>query len=63
VTAPVEVVVTLRPDSPRWADMDSEAVTAAAREAVDALLYWPTLRGRGFRLVGVEAITPGEARR
>jgi hypothetical protein len=73
VTAPIEVVITLRPDSPRWADMDPEAVAAAAREAVDALLYRgacrlalelvATLRGRGLRLVGVEAITPGEARR
>jgi hypothetical protein len=59
----VEVVITLTPDSPRWVGMDPEAVAAAAREAVDALLYWPTLRGRGFRLAAVEALTPVEAPR
>ena len=58
MTAPVEVVITLTPDSPRWADMDPKAVAAATREAVDALLWGPTLRGRGFRMDAVEAITP-----
>lgn len=47
----VEVVVTLSPDSARWAAADPEAVAAAASDAVDALLWGPTLCGRGFHLV------------
>jgi hypothetical protein len=54
VSAPsrIEVVVTLTPDSPRWVFAGPEAVAVAASEAVDALLWGPTLRGRGFRLDG-----------
>jgi hypothetical protein len=48
-------VVTLTPDSPRWAFAVPEAVAAAASDAVDALLWGPTLRGRGFRLERIEA--------
>jgi hypothetical protein len=59
---PVEVVVRLIPDSPRWAAADPQAVAAAAADAVDALLWAATLRGRGFRLASVAVATEAEVR-
>jgi hypothetical protein len=61
--APVDVVVRLIPDSPRWAGAERQAVAAAAADAVDALLWAATLRGRGFRLESVAAVTEAEVRR
>jgi hypothetical protein len=57
---PVEIVVTVVPDGPRWTGSDPPAVAAAAADAVDALLWPQTLRGRGFRLLSVERIEPAE---
>lgn len=56
----IEIVVTLIPDSPLWTQSTSAEIAAAAADAVDALLWSATLRGRGFRLVSVERIEPME---
>ncbi len=59
-TTLVEIVVTVAADGPRWTQANPPEIAAAAADAVDALLWPPILRGRGFRLLSVERIEPAE---